>query len=142
MAMSPEVIQALQRNRAPGGAAPPPGGPGPAGQGGMMPQKPAGAIEAGKLKIKTAMKLCEIALTSFEQGSKEWKTALAMITAGARTFGKTEGDVGDLENSEKKNVAAALPGPGGGPPQAGAPPPGAPPPQQAPPGGGAPQMAG
>ena len=104
-----------------------------------MPQKPAGQIEQGKLKMMAAMKLIQIALASFEPGSKEWKTALAMLTSGAKGFGKTEGDVEDLQNSEKKTIAAGMTGPGGAPPQPSAPPGGAPP--MAPPGGGAPAMA-
>jgi hypothetical protein len=130
--MSPEVVAALQRSQKPGGAPPSPA-PGPAATGGMMPQKPAGQIEQGKLKMMAAMKLIQIALASFEPGSKEWKTALAMLTSGAKGFGKTEGDVEDLQNSEKKTIAAGMTGPGGAPPQ---------PPPMAPPGGGAaPAMA-
>jgi hypothetical protein len=104
----------------------------------MMPQKPAGAIEAGRLKVLTAMKVLEQALVAFGAMGKEGKAVLGAISSLAKTFGKQEGDADELMSSEKKTVAGAISGPGGSAPQGGAPPPGAGAPPMMPPGGAPP----
>jgi hypothetical protein len=117
-------MQALSRNKPAGGMPPQAPPPGPAGGGMMIPQKPAGQMENGKMKVHVAIKMLEQALAQFGAIDKEGKSILTAITSLAKTFGKQEGDSEDLLNSEKKTIAGSIPG-GAAPP--GAPPGGAPP---------------
>jgi hypothetical protein len=149
MSMPPEVMNALSAGGGGAGAGPPPPAPppempgaasdsgAPGGAPMMTPQAPAGNVQKGKLQAIAGMKMLEQALVTLGSHTDEGAAVNKALSTLTKLFGKDAASSSDLMPSERKSIAAALPG-GAGPPGGGAPPGGMPPP---PGGGGAPMGA-